>query len=104
MQRHGKSVACCGSGAICGFPDSCAKVWDQRLAEAVASGAKRIVTVCHYCNQTFATTHTEHDIQVVTYVSLIALAMVREREAKYLKWYTCANLGVCPSNIHYQIE
>ena len=89
MAHHGRETVCCGSGAIAWFPESCARIRDQRLAEAAQTGAGRLVTVCHYCNQTFAAHEGPHDFMVCSYVSLVAEAMgIRRRDTfrQYALW------------------
>lgn len=89
MDRHGADTVCCGSGAICWFPESCDRIRTERLQEAARTGAERLVTVCHYCNQTFANEDAGYDFSVVSYVSLVAEAMGIRREdlfKKYMRW------------------
>lgn len=47
MEHHGRQTTCCGSGAISWFPESCAKFREDRLHEAVQTGADYLVAVCH---------------------------------------------------------
>jgi Fe-S oxidoreductase len=39
MKRHGQETVCCGSGAICWFPESCTQVRKKRLQDAAQTGA-----------------------------------------------------------------
>ena len=66
---------CCGSGAEGWFPESCARFRRDRLEEAAQTGAEKLVTVCHYCNQTFAADSSRYDFRVTSYISLVAEAM-----------------------------
>jgi Fe-S oxidoreductase len=91
MDRHGSGTACCGSGAACWFPDSDAAVRDARLREAARTGAQRLVTVCHYCNQTFAAQEPRFDFQVTSYVTLVAEAIGIRREDKFKRWVQWAD-------------
>jgi Fe-S oxidoreductase len=86
MKHHGQDTLCCGSGAICWFPESCARIREDRLQEAAQTGAERLVTVCHYCNQTFAADEAHYDFSVCNYVNLVAEAMGIQREDKFKKY------------------
>ena len=86
MKRHGRETSCCGSGAICWFPESCSQIREERLKEASQTGADRLVTVCHYCNQTFAAEEQRYDFSVTHYVSLVAEAMGIRRDDKFKKY------------------
>ena len=86
MRHHGRDTLCCGSGAICWFPESCALIRKERLQEAAQTGAERLVTVCHYCNQTFAAHEAHYDFSVSNYVNLVAEAMGIHREDKFKKY------------------
>ena len=92
MTHHGRDTVCCGSGAICWFPESCARIRNERLQEAAQTGAERLVTVCHYCNQTFAVDEVHYDFSVTNYVSLVAEAMGIRREEKFKKYTRWMNL------------
>jgi Fe-S oxidoreductase len=86
MKHHGRDALCCGSGAICWFPQSCARICKERLQEAAQTGAERLVTVCHYCNQTFAAYEAHYDFSVTNYINLVAKAMDIHREDKFKKY------------------
>jgi Fe-S oxidoreductase len=86
MDRHGPDTACCGSGAVCWFPQSCAVVREERLREAARTGAEQLVTVCHYCSQTFAAEEPRFGFQVSSYITLIAEAMGIRREDRFKRW------------------
>ena len=86
MKHHGKDTSCCGSGAICWFPQSCAQFREDRLKEAAQTGAERLVTVCHYCNQTFAAKESQYDFRVTNYVNLVAEAMGIRRDDKFKQY------------------
>jgi len=47
---------------------------------------ERLVTVCHYCNQTFAAEEAHYDFSVTNYVNLVAEAMGIRREDKFKKY------------------
>lgn len=89
MTHHGADTLCCGSGAVCWFPESDAKIRKNRLEEAARTGADRLVTVCHYCGQTFAAEASGYDFSIINYVSLVAEAVGIRREdrfGKYTRW------------------
>jgi Fe-S oxidoreductase len=87
MKHHGRETSCCGSGAICWFPESCAQIRKERLQDAAQTGAERLVTVCHYCSQTFAAEEGRYDFSVTNYVNLVAEAIGIRRDDKF-KEYT----------------
>lgn len=92
MNHHGQGTVCCGSGAICWFPESCAQIRKERLQDAAQTGAERLVTVCHYCNQSFATEESHYDFTVTSYVTLVAETMGIRREDKFKKYRLWGNL------------
>jgi Fe-S oxidoreductase len=86
MKHHGEETLCCGSGAICWFPESCTRIRQERLQEAAQTGAEFLVTVCHYCNQTFLTERDLYDFNVTNYVNLVAEAMGIRRDDKFERY------------------
>ena len=89
MKHHGKDAACCGSGAVCWYPEAADAMRDARLKEASETGAEHMVTVCHYCNQVFGSGMGRVDFEVVNYVSLVARAMgIQRRDTfqDYIQW------------------
>jgi heterodisulfide reductase subunit B len=89
MAHHGKQTTCCGSGAGSWFPKSCARFREERLAEAARTGADYLVTVCHYCGQSFTAEESRYTFSVSNYVQLVAAAMGIERDdcfKRYLHW------------------
>jgi heterodisulfide reductase subunit D len=91
MKHHGQETVCCGSGAICWFPESCAQIRKERLQDAAQTGAGRLVTVCHYCNQTFAAEGGKYDFIVTNYVNLVAEAMGIRRNDKFTQYTLWGN-------------
>lgn len=83
MEHHGKQTNCCGSGAICWFPESCAQFREDRLKEAAQTGAELLVAVCHYCGQTFAAEEERFEFSVTNYVNMVANAMGIHRDDKF---------------------
>jgi len=57
------------------FPQSCAQIRKKRLRDAAQTGAERLVTVCHFCNQTFTAEEAHYDFRVTNYVDLVGEAM-----------------------------
>ncbi len=104
MKHHGADAMCCGSGAACWFPDSCSQIQEDRLKEAELTGADRMVTVCHYCNQTFASKEGRFDFEVINYVNLVAEAMGIYREDKFKKYSQCNDLKLILNYIGSNIE
>jgi Fe-S oxidoreductase len=88
MKHHGEETMCCGSGAISWFPESCARLREDRLKEADQTGVERLVTVCHYCSQTFASELFHYGFDMTNYVNLVAEAMGIQRLDKF-KTYAC---------------
>ena len=86
MKHHGQETSCCGSGAACWFPESSAKIREARLKEADQTGADRLVTICHYCGQTFGAEEERFDFSVTNYVNLVAEAMGIQRDDKFKKY------------------
>lgn len=89
MEHHGKQTSCCGSGALSWFPESCVQFREDRLKEAAQTGAAYLVTVCHYCGQTFATEEQRFDFSVANYVNMVAKAMGIHRDdtfKRYMLW------------------
>lgn len=104
MKHHGTDTACCGSGAICWFPESCSQIEDTRLLEAEETGAEQLITVCHYCNQTFASKEEKYDFQVVSYISLVAEAMGVHRKDKFKEYLHWNDFGLILKDIGQNIE
>jgi Fe-S oxidoreductase len=94
MEHHGKQTTCCGSGAICWFPESCAQFREDRLKEAALTGAEYLVTICHYCDQTFAAEEKRFDFSVINYVNLVANAMGIHRDDKFKRYTLWRNLDL----------
>ena len=92
MKHHGPDTLCCGSGAILWFPESCARIREERLQEAAQTKADRLVTVCHYCNQTFPGEGDKYEFLVTNYVNLVAEAMGIRRNDKFNKYTQWGNL------------
>jgi len=94
MEHHGQETVCCGSGAICWFPESCAQIRKERLRDAAQTGAEQLVTVCHYCSQTFAAEEAHYDFTVTNYVNLVAEAMGIHRDDKFIQYTRWRNLDL----------
>lgn len=86
MAHHGPDTMCCGSGAASWFPDSCDKIRDHRLKEAEQTGADQLITVCHYCSQTFLSSRAVYPFEIDNYVNLVAGAVGIHRSDKYRQY------------------
>jgi heterodisulfide reductase subunit D len=93
MEHHGKQTRCCGSGAISWFPESCVQFREDRLKEAAQTGAKNLVTVCHYCGQTFASEEKRFEFRVTNYVNMVANAMGIHRDDTFKRYMLWGDLG-----------
>jgi hypothetical protein len=91
MKNSGSDAICCGSGAACWFPDSCAQIRDSRLQKAAETGSQRLVTVCRYCGQTFVEQEALYDFSVTNYVNLVAKAMGIHRDDKFRQYKQWGN-------------
>ena len=86
MEHRGPDAVCCGSGAVCWYPQSSESMRADRLQEAARTGADRLVTVCHYCSQTFAAEERHYDFDIVSYIDLVAAALGLAREDKFMQY------------------
>lgn len=99
MEHHGRNTMCCGSGAVCWFPDSCDQIENHRLEEARKTMADHLVTVCHYCSQTFSYKEQDYPFDVVNYISLVAASMGIYREDKFKKYVQWNDLDLILNDI-----
>ena len=53
---------------------------DDRLKEAGQTGADRLVTVCHYCGQTFGQEEELFNFKVTNYANMVAEAKGIQRD------------------------
>ena len=104
MEHHGSDTMCCGSGAVCWFPDSCFQIRDNRLMEAEQTGADQMVTVCHYCHQIFASRETSYNFDIVNYVSLVAESMGIHRQDKFKRYTQWNDLEMIMNDLEPNIE
>ena len=103
MRHHGRETMCCGSGAVCWFPQSCAQIRTKRLQEAAQTAAQQLVTVCHYCSQTFAAEEAQYGFKVTNYINLVAEALGIRREDKFKQYTLWANLDMILEDASDQI-
>ena len=104
MARHGRETACCGSGAVCWFPDSFRSMGQDRLKEAEQTGAEMMATVCHFCGQAFGAQEDQFDFEVINYVTLVAEAMGIRREDKFKKYRQWNDIGKIMADIGPRAE
>jgi Fe-S oxidoreductase len=73
MERSGESAYCCGGGSF--VPQIMPELWRatarERMAEALATGAKQVVTACPYCQASLSQVAAKK-IGVVMLLDLIA--------------------------------
>ncbi len=103
MRHHGKDTLCCGSGAVCWYPQSFAQFRNARLKEAAETGAERLVTVCHFCNQAFMAEASRFNLHVTNYVNLVAEALGIRREEKFKKYTLWGDAGRILRDAHAHI-
>lgn len=92
MPRSGEKAACCGCSAIGNYPQAGHRMLEGRIAEAAETGAKTMVTVCHYCNQMLASKQESAPFTVENYINLLASGMGVEREDKFRKYKAWADV------------
>jgi len=81
MTRHGRETVCCDWTLLQHHP----KVWNEglkgRLAEAEATGAETLATVCHGCQWIMDRPRTSTGLRVVNYLRLVGEALgIHHRE------------------------
>jgi heterodisulfide reductase subunit D len=89
MPRSGEKAVCCGCAAIENYPEAGNQMLEDRINEAVETGAGILATVCHYCNQMLASRQENNDLAVESYINLLAASLGIKREdrfRKYMHW------------------
>jgi len=81
MTRHGREAVCCGWNLLQHHP----KAWNEglkgRLAEAEATGAETLATVCHGCQWIMDRPRTGSGLRIVNYIRLVGEALgIHHRE------------------------
>lgn len=104
MEHHGSETSCCGSGAVCWFQKSFSQMRDDRLKEADQMGADRLVTVCHYCGQTFGQEEDRFNFKVINYVNLVTEAMGIKRNDTFKKYSLWRDLDRILSDTNEYIQ
>lgn len=65
-------IKCCGSGGISYFKDRTLEViTHNRLSEAEKTGAEVLITICHYCQELFASENETKHLKIVNLIDLI---------------------------------
>jgi Fe-S oxidoreductase len=85
MERHGKNTVCCGWSLHACLPDAGDEERRQRLAEAVATGTKQVVTVCHGCQWILDDADDTLGMKVVNYIRLVGEALGISHEERFRK-------------------
>ncbi len=79
MRRHRNYAYCCGAGGgvKSGFPELALEIAQERVQEAVDTGAKYLTTICPFClnNLSSAATSLKAKIQVVDLFDLVKKAI-----------------------------
>jgi Fe-S oxidoreductase len=83
MDRHGTGTVCCGWSLHSCLPAIGDEDRRQRLAEAAATGADKMVTVCHGCQWVMDIAGDNADISVVNYVSLVGKVLGIHHEERF---------------------
>jgi len=73
MERSGEAAYCCGSGSFIPqiMPELARATAQERIAEAIATEAKQVVTACPYCQASLSKVARQR-VEVVTLTDLIA--------------------------------
>jgi Fe-S oxidoreductase len=85
MPRHGPETVCCGWSLHQNQPETGDEERRQRLAEAVATGAKTLVTVCHGCQWILDSPGVDADVRIVNYIRLAGEALGIRHEERFRK-------------------
>ena len=83
MEHHHENTMCCGCRAVESMPEFGGNATDDRLDEALATGADKMLDVCHNCHWIFRRRQKEtgrNDVQVENYSTYIASALGHKRE------------------------
>ena len=75
MARHGTGTVCCGWSLHENKPEIWKRERQKRLAEAEATGAKTLVTVCHGCQWYLNAPGADHDVRIVNFIQLVGEAL-----------------------------
>ena len=75
MPRHGKEASCCGNNAMKRGFAAGAQIRDGRYAEAGATGATTLATVCHRCHQVLSDVQADDGPAVRNILSIVAEAL-----------------------------
>ena len=87
MKHHHKDTMCCGCRTVMTMPELGRQITDERLDEALVTGADKMLDVCHACHMFFRQ-HQErsgrNDIEVENYSAYItsALGLCRKNGTK----------------------
>ena len=78
MAHHHENTMCCGCAAVADFPEVGSAITGMRLDEAKATGAAKMLDVCHFCHWVFRNYQDaagREEITVENYSTYIAEAM-----------------------------
>jgi Fe-S oxidoreductase len=87
MDRHGTGTVCCGWSLHSCLPAIGDDERRQRLAEAAATGAKQVVTICHGCQWILDDPGCKPAVDVTNYVTLVgdALGISHEERSRIMR-------------------
>ena len=72
MKNNKKNTKCCGSGTITWYPDIFEDLIKKRIIETKNTETEKLVTVCHFCEQSFIQHEQEHGFTVTNVINILA--------------------------------
>lgn len=85
MLRHGTETVCCGWSLHQNRPETGDEERRLRLAEAAATGAKTLVTVCHGCQWILGSPGVNSAVRIVNYIRLAGQALGIRHQERFRK-------------------
>lgn len=72
MEHNKKNTKCCGSGTITWYPNIFKDLIKKRIIETINTETEKLVTVCHFCEQSFIRHEMEYDFSVTNVINILA--------------------------------